>query len=408
MANPCAPNASQPNPAYTDNVIFSSLAIASYLNNKGMTWAYAIAPALGTLTYELPSFCVADPPVIPTPTAADVLGWFNPLNPQGAAQLRQVMGDLVGGFLWFDLCNCAAGPQPTPPAAVAAPTGLTLNPGQLTNVPNAPCMTIGDPKILSQILCFPNAFANVADIATGTVPSETAIPLSGSGPYSVVLRFTNNESGANSQFIENGTIAYWDASGATLRTDALAMAGSGTLSRSAPAGTVAILVNGPSRSPVPAAGHFCWTGFDVYCGGQSPGGTQTQCCPPDSTSQQLAQQILQLVTLLQRQLLPFAYVAKTAHAGLTGQGSFAVADLLGVKVNVTTLPTQLGEAVGEPTFLFDVGWLSILTGDGLIEERRVSASQVVWTPRLMSEAVTLGYSFHPGVVATVTELVREE
>jgi len=47
-----------------------------------------------------------------------------------------------------------------------------------------------------------------------------------------------------------------------------------------------------------------------------------------------------MVTLI-RQAAPFGYVPGAIHAGLTGTGVIAIQGLIGCKVDITTLPTQL-------------------------------------------------------------------
>jgi len=51
-------------------------------------------------------------------------------------------------------------------------------------------------------------------------------------------------------------------------------------------------------------------------------------------------QLMAMVTLIQRQAAPFGYVPGAIHAGLTGTGVIAIQGLIGCK-SVTTLPTQL-------------------------------------------------------------------
>jgi len=112
------------------------------------------------------------------------------------------------------------------------------------------------------------------------------------------------------------------------------------------------------------------------------------------------------VELIQRQGVPFGYVTGAVHAGLTGDGSFDVADILGLAVNCTTIPGYLGLEAGTPDEHLFLGRLNLGTLDG-------------WTPRQLlvdqpqlllgvSGAVTVvGYSLAGGVVATITELRRE-
>ena len=95
----------------------------------------------------------------------------------------------------------------------------------------------------------------------------------------------------------------------------------------------------------------------------------------------------------------------TAHAGLTGHGTIAVAGIVGFKWDLTTIPPVYGSSPGSPTFHFGLGRVSWETGEGWIGEQ-----QLFETPYTLQElppgVVTIGYSLSPGVVATITELHR--
>lgn len=146
---------------------------------------------------------------------------------------------------------------------------------------------------------------------------------------------------------------------------------------------------GPAPPPLPVAGcttdQLCQMIYEVLRQLQSTG---------------------QLVTLLQRYSLPFAYILGPGHAGLLGAGSFTISRLVGVRVDITS-PLPARQLEGTPAYLWDLGWMSILTADGMIEERRITRDTQVWQPPLIQEAVTFGYFLKPSVVATVTELRPE-
>lgn len=113
-----------------------------------------------------------------------------------------------------------------------------------------------------------------------------------------------------------------------------------------------------------------------------------------------------LITVLQRYLLPFGINPGTVHSGLSGSGSFTISNILGVRIDITSPPPGR-QLEGNPPYLWDQGWLSIMTPDGMIEERRLTRDGQVWHPRMMQEATTFGYWLHPGVSATITELWPE-
>jgi len=47
----------------------------------------------------------------------------------------------------------------------------------------------------------------------------------------------------------------------------------------------------------------------------------------------------------------------------------------------------------------------MLTGDGMILERRVTRQHQLWIDPTWPLATTIGYFFNPGVTATITNLV---
>jgi hypothetical protein len=145
----------------------------------------------------------------------------------------------------------------------------------------------------------------------------------------------------------------------------------------------------------------------LYCNNDWPGQPPAPCCPPDATLQLQIDSILRMVTLLQRQLVPFAYISSTAHAGLTGSGSIAVQGLLGIRIDLTTIPTSNKQDSSFPPFVFDAGWVSMMDSNGFIVETRAHAQHQVFIPPIASDATVIGYSFGAGVVATITELQRE-
>lgn len=118
-------------------------------------------------------------------------------------------------------------------------------------------------------------------------------------------------------------------------------------------------------------------------------------------------QINELVTLLQRYGLPFAYNRGVTHLNLPATGSFAVSRLVGMEVDITTVPTPLRTLEGQPEYIWDLGWMSVMDGNGFIEEKRITRGRQIWMPKLMQEALTFGWFFKDGVSGTFTELEAE-
>jgi hypothetical protein len=115
---------------------------------------------------------------------------------------------------------------------------------------------------------------------------------------------------------------------------------------------------------------------------------------------------LELTTLLQRYSLPFAYIRGASHSIGAG-GTFAISRLVGVQVVVTAHSGNENTFTGVPTYIADLGWLSILTADGLSDEIRLTREVQTWFPKLMPLATQLGLGLRAGVTVQVTELEAE-
>jgi hypothetical protein len=112
------------------------------------------------------------------------------------------------------------------------------------------------------------------------------------------------------------------------------------------------------------------------------------------------------VRLIQRQGVPFGYIQGAAHTGLFDQGDFTVADILGLAVTFTSLPPLYPPRPGDPTTYHQLGKISVGTVDGWERSWMPTHSPYLILP--VSGAVTrVGYYFASGIVATITELIRE-
>jgi hypothetical protein len=135
-------------------------------------------------------------------------------------------------------------------------------------------------------------------------------------------------------------------------------------------------------------------------------------CSTDTLCAMLYQLQLELRDLVvrfnaaQKYGLPFDYVPGTQHGPLTAGGSFTVGGLCGIRVDIGTDQT-LRQLEGTPPYLWDLGWMSIMTPEGMIDERRITRDGQVWQPRMIQEATTIGYFFKEGITGTITELWPE-
>lgn len=112
------------------------------------------------------------------------------------------------------------------------------------------------------------------------------------------------------------------------------------------------------------------------------------------------------ITLIQRQGVPFGYIDGAVHGPLSGAGDFAVQSILGLAISFSSLPASSDTAPADPLTYHQVGKVTIGTADGWERSWMPTHSPYLIFP--ISGAITkVGYGFTPGVVATITELVRE-
>lgn len=398
----CGGGTSSAQPGFGASVVLTASSLAAFLTAVPLPWAAALAGYLGLVSYDLTTFCMTDPPTYVVPDASDALALLT--LDDYAAHLAAVtkFENFFANFLWPQFCKCDSGPQPSPPTPPAEPTGFpSINPPSL-----APCWQA------SAHYVFPGTSSNANHFLPQLLPGgsvSTCVALTSIPQGNVQLTITVNADGTT-----NGS-AILALSGFDGSSCGGLEKGGGQTALTAPGATTTVAVPW-----WPSAGSgFAFVNANTATADNSVDVTvsfnclstgvvsQVPCCPGDPLDSAAINQILNLVTIIQRQMVPFAYIASTAHAGLTDQGTLSVASLVGIKIELTTVPTHFGQALGSPTVYFDVGWVSILTADGIIEERRIRALETVWTPRSMSEATVVGYSFSSGIVATITELERE-
>ena len=118
--------------------------------------------------------------------------------------------------------------------------------------------------------------------------------------------------------------------------------------------------------------------------------------------------ILDYVTLLQRQIAPFAFIDGPIHGPVSDTGSITVTEpMCGIRVTLDPLPASLGLVPGTPDFHFDVGYVSLGDADGWFAERRLTSTVTTWQPRWAGAVTRIGYTLHSGVTGAITELRRE-
>lgn len=398
MTAVCGGGTSSEKTGFGATLALSAPAIAALLNNIPTAWAAPLAGYIGLVTYELVTYCASDPPAVPTITAADVAALFTFLDPIGHTAAVAKFEQLIGAFLWFDVCKCDSGATPTIPSPPAAPTGMpSINPPAI-----GPAYPTGS-------VCLQTAQSFVSTSADTVHQLDVALP-TGATTVTVTFHALENVASTTGPF---ASVFFKNAGGSFVGTGAATGASAGGApieSATATVPSTAVTMNmewGKSGSwTAPATVHVDAT-WSVNCGSGSGGGTVPVPCPTDPYAMALMQEILGLVRLIQRQQVPFAYIASTSHSGLTGSGSIAVQGLLGMALHLTITGSIVGAEDGNPDFLWDAGWVNWGGADGVTPRERLTAQDQISLPALGGQFTAFHYSLPLGVTMTAQELTRE-
>lgn len=366
--------------------------------------------ATGAVSFDLSTMCTTDPPADPGMTATDFAAMLLPAAISDFTGAQQKFGQLVARMVWYAMCQCTTGATPAFPA-VSVPTPLpVINPTQILPATGQSCLQLTSDQqtpVANQFGCLEPLIAPRVSSFTGIAAETLAVP---TGATTLAWTWnTGTVAGGVEQY--DFQIYWYDAARTFISTSNSAGHPAGTSGAVGPVAVPATarfwqLQYSEIAGPV-TAGTRISGGITFYCNGAGPGTVITPCCPPDPVLQNRLDALLAMVTLIQRQIVPFAYVSGTSHAGLTGTGSFAISGLLGVKVALTIDSTALGVRAGTPAELFDRGFVTLGTADGYPSDYRLEHNPTIILPPRCSAFTTLGYTLHSGVTATITELVRE-
>lgn len=379
-------------------------------------WLLPVSLLVDAFLVETSSECSTDPPPVPTFDASDLeilaLGLLAPTATQTIGKIN----NLLLNWAWDKYCQCDSGGF-TPTAPVPPPAGTGASSANQSKP------------------CFVGAYNGEPGLqGTGTAVSQWPDytgPLIGTDGRTRVVHFADGSTGTGYGMPAGTTQISYTGIGPT-GTGGLSCTGNidavvtfsdvnGVYIQQYPMGTpTGVGCNLSGSVTVPTNASFWnaklfnqsanWGTYltplvyntNVWCGGGGPGVT-SNCCPPDPSIALAIQNILQI---LQNppSATPKPYVKGATHVGLVGEGTLTVSGLFGVQLQLTTgVPTAI-QFPGVPPYERSVGWVSMLTADGMIDESRITRQNQVWASALAPYATTIGYHLNPGFTMTLTEL----
>ncbi len=417
MTAVCGGGASQLNPLAGSVVVGTAAVLEQIFAATPVWWAKLALVLVPVIVYDMNSACGSDPPTMPSFTTAEEQALLGVTPGPDLLSALAKMPDLIANVLWNQYCQCTGGGASTQPA-LPAPASSIATPGayQLWNdSPNFATGSLGSSGFNYTWGQQARVTANMTVVALSVINSDGVAShnmglwvnghlrasITTSGETNLVKTITNIPP-VNVLPGDLVTVGCYRPAGTAWRQQ--------NGGASVPVGNPSGLVNGcynlGAGLAYPGTSFPNWEYVSPWVT-QASGSTSQPCCPPDPGLIALISSIALQVDLIQRQVVPFGYIASTSHAGLTGAGVITVSGLIGARVDTTTMPTQLGRAGTSPEEFFDVGFLTWGTADGFERSARIEHDPQLSFPPSAGAFTRLAYDLHSGVVATITELVRE-
>ena len=457
----CGGGTSSPKPGAPQLVAFTAAALDILLTDAGLAWLIPFLSAVEVPLLQTNELCGNDPPDLPTFTFDDVAALLSPTQYLTHYDSIQKVADLVHRIAWYLYCKCDSVTTPTLPVPIISePADLPVVLGGSQSI----CV----PMLRSQVkvLNLWNGTQNVSAPTGWDSPTfddsawaYSSTPAIGDGvwygPGNVgldanyclsrtqceperIAPWVNTSSGKE-QFLvrwrfnlppfDPGKICpvLWqgfniDAPATGWTTGLTNINGKGQFvtwnagvrwhfSQDLLPGSniVAHHINSGAGA-IPAGqlwGTFGWISQAITFAGGLGTAEPNPCGALSARAEALLEQIKALVTLIQRQAVPFAYIAGASHTGLSGSGEIDVQGLIGVSITPDSLPSWSGVEVGDPDTLWLDSWINWGNGDGWTPREFLRSSPHVSMPRAAGQFTKLGYSLKPGLTVTITELTRE-
>lgn len=431
MTAVCGGGTSEAKPGFNQTVIVTGAIVEGSLVISGLeAIAALISPFLAGTVYDLTTFCNVDPPADPGLTTQDLLDLTNWRDPSRSIPALGKLRTWFESWYWYDVCRCTSTPQPTAPTPSNPGNVVSTNPG--LPVSSSPCwnvtrqfVTVASPNNTTtenadlSTLMLPNLAPSLPNgtFSPGTPLAVTLYTIP-TGARDITFTISSVPDITNSSTFAEAFLYFFDSTGLLLHVANSQISETLLEPQLITGGTHPNTAHWPGSVPTNAvywAVQFSSQNtvsttitltLQFSCAAGASLDTQP-CCPPDPSIDTRLQQIYGLLQSIYQGLPTpvHSYADGTAHAGLSGNGTVTLVGApLAIRVNITTDSPALGLGAGNPTYLFDRGFIVPVVNNAPIrgESRLVYNPQMFPLPALTEQ---IGYSLHPGIVATVTELV---
>lgn len=409
--NPCGSGDASPRAGVGQVLEITSAAIQVLLDLRGYRWLSLLVGILPSFAFHPGQYCFDGPPERPTITPADALALLNLSPADELATATQKLRDLVAHYIWWDVCECS-GATTVFPSDPQSPITVTGGPGDVGSVcgtdftnPQAWVHPSGSPTTSYNMIDY-HWLNSYSDGGPGTSVTDCkAIRLivdrtrGATGvhesPMLLHVRFWDIYTGGP-MIVQEYSIPtdHFEVDVLTRGYPYVYADGYFTITTENSADTIAIVTKcvctaTPTRTPL-------------------------DCCPPDPNIANLIA-LLQAdltnvrtqVDLIQRQAVPFAYIEQTAVTGLTGHGHLNVTGLIGCIVAIEDLPNDAGLVDGDTQEVYADSWINWSVGSDTSPREWIRGFSQLSMPRNAGVFTRISYTLRPGVVVSITPLVRE-
>lgn len=341
------------------------------------------------------TFCATDPPTLVWPSASDIQYITTHYWDLTASPFQNLYSVIANG-IWWTLCQCNTTATPSPPTPPAFPTGAPeVNPPGYGNNFGQPCLDQKGSTTVNEsggtVQLYPSGVSTVPIQSGSTVLKLSLFPTCVSGPctsaFGTQVRYVDSTGTPHVVFGTSGAFGVTNTATVTIPTGA---------------------TQWDFEQATGSDGSHIKYDWEViaYCNGTTPTTPNGPCCPPDPSLIGSIEQLRQLMELVLQSLpTPInSYSEGTVHSTLSGNGTITLSGSpIAIKVDITTDSSHLGQSTADPTFLFDRGYIVPIINEGPIRgETRLTFNPQVYLLPLLTEQI--GYSLHPGIVASITEL----
>jgi len=383
-------------------------------------WLLPFAALLDGFIYEALTQCGDDPPPMPVFDASDVVNLVGGvLNPNLSTTLSKI-NDALLNWAWGTYCHCDSGAELRPPLPLPAPIGVTQTGPSLS----APCFSgqfsgdlkvlpanpqPGDQEDLTQLL-FPTLPGRIT--LGGATPNFTGYQLPPDVRFLTITLKSKHYAACSTVYADHIQFKSFNSSQVLQQSFDFGNQGPGgvdqwTVTIPITQGTFYVYLSGYSESGGGCGALAGTTSVTSSVACTSTSSPLASCCPPDPTITVGIRNILNAIANISvgdGGQEPVNWRDGVRHSSLENAGSFLLeGNAIGLRVEMTTLPSGVQVSPGNPDFYWDSGFITPYSNETPLRGARlVFRNQSFQLPKFADQ---VGYTLLHGTKADMIELL---